>query len=77
MRLLPFIVSSASAAAVAAHEAPGAALSQPGTRFVETAGGALAYDDSGGQGPVVLCVPGMGDLRTQYRFLAPRLAAAG
>lgn len=44
---------------------------------IETSEGTLAYDDSGGSGPVVICVPGMGDLRTQYRFLSPRLAAAG
>ena len=36
----------------------------------------LAYDDVG-TGPLVLCVPGMGDLRQEYRFLAPRLAEAG
>jgi pimeloyl-ACP methyl ester carboxylesterase len=39
--------------------------------------GQIAYDDSGGDGPVVICVPGLGDLRQQYRFLAPKLAAAG
>jgi pimeloyl-ACP methyl ester carboxylesterase len=40
-------------------------------------GGTLAFEDSGGDGPVVLCVPGIGDTRAQYRFLAPRLVAAG
>src|SRR5260370_28163179 len=39
--------------------------------------GRIAYDDSGGNGPIVICVPGLGDLRQQYRFLAPRLEAAG
>lgn len=38
--------------------------------------GAVAYDDQG-QGPLVVCVPGMGDLRQEYRFLAPRLVEAG
>src|ERR1700687_4794308 len=39
--------------------------------------GYIAYDDSGGTGPIIICVPGRGDLRQQYRFLAPRLEAAG
>jgi pimeloyl-ACP methyl ester carboxylesterase len=46
------------------------------TRFFEQAGGRLAYDLQG-DGPLVVCVPGMGDLRSEYRFLAPALAAAG
>jgi pimeloyl-ACP methyl ester carboxylesterase len=39
-------------------------------------GGRLAYSDVG-SGPLVVAVPGMGDLRSTYRFLAPRLAVAG
>lgn len=39
--------------------------------------GDLAHDDSGGHGPLVVLLPGAGDLRTEYRFLAPPLAAAG
>ena len=39
--------------------------------------GTLAYDDTGGDGPVVICVPGMGDLRAEYRFVAPALAGQG
>jgi pimeloyl-ACP methyl ester carboxylesterase len=42
-----------------------------------TTEGRIAYDDTGGNGPLVVAVPGMGDLRGEYRFLAPRLAAAG
>jgi pimeloyl-ACP methyl ester carboxylesterase len=38
--------------------------------------GRLAYDDSG-SGPPVVCVPGLGDLRSEYRHLAPHLVAAG
>jgi pimeloyl-ACP methyl ester carboxylesterase len=30
-----------------------------------------------GAGPLVVCVPGMGDLRSSYRFLAPALVRAG
>ncbi len=30
-----------------------------------------------GDGPLVVCLPGMGDLRSSYRFLAPTLVDAG
>ena len=46
------------------------------TQHMESAGGRIAFDDQGA-GPLVLCVPGMGDLRSEYRFLAPQLVAAG
>ena len=49
----------------------------PTTQFLKLAGGQIAYDDSGGAGPLVICVPGLGDVRAQYRFLAPKLVAAG
>jgi len=39
-------------------------------------GGSVAYDVSG-SGPLVVCVPGMGDLRTVYRYLRADLVAAG
>jgi pimeloyl-ACP methyl ester carboxylesterase len=39
--------------------------------------GTLAYDDSGGDGALVLMEPGMGDLRGEYRFLAPAVIEAG
>jgi pimeloyl-ACP methyl ester carboxylesterase len=38
--------------------------------------GAIAYDDQG-EGPLVLCVPSLGDLRAEYRFLTPALVDAG
>src|SRR4029453_11469291 len=48
------------------------------TKFLDVPGGRLAYDVSGPQdAPLVICTPGMGDSRKVYRFLAPRLAAAG
>ncbi len=37
----------------------------------------LAYDDTGGDGRLVVLLPGAGDLRSENRFLAERLAAAG
>ncbi len=46
------------------------------TQFLEQAMGRLAYDDAG-QGPLVICVPGMGDLRQVYRFLIPAVVNAG
>ena len=44
--------------------------------FLKVGNGSIAYEDSGGSGPLVVCVPGMGDVRRQYRFLAPALAGA-
>jgi pimeloyl-ACP methyl ester carboxylesterase len=38
--------------------------------------GAVAYEVSG-TGPLIVCVPGMGDLRTSYRFLKAELLGAG
>jgi len=38
--------------------------------------GTIAYD-AAGVGPLVVMVPGMGDLRSGYRFLAPKIADAG
>lgn len=46
------------------------------TQLLSRPGGTIAYDDQG-SGPLVLCAPGLGDLRGEYRFLAPRLVAAG
>jgi len=47
------------------------------TQFVSTEGGRVAFEDTGGNGPVVLAIPGMGDLRSEYRFLRPALQKAG
>src|SRR4051794_41006639 len=46
------------------------------TQFLQLEEGQIAFDRTG-RGPVVLLVPGMGDLRSSYRFLAPSLAAQG
>jgi len=46
------------------------------TRYLDVPGGRVAYDDAG-SGPLVVCVPGLGDVRASYRFLAPQLVAAG
>jgi pimeloyl-ACP methyl ester carboxylesterase len=46
------------------------------TKFLEQQDGNIAFDDAG-SGPLVVCVPSMGDVRLEYRFLAPRLLSAG
>ncbi len=46
------------------------------TQYLQVNDGKIAYDDTG-SGPLVVCVPGMGDLRGEYRFLAPQLVEAG
>jgi pimeloyl-ACP methyl ester carboxylesterase len=46
------------------------------TKFMEVSGGMIAYDDEG-SGPLVVCVPSMGDLRREFRFLIPQLVSAG
>lgn len=47
------------------------------TQFLKRSEGRIAYDDSGGLGQLVIMVPGMGALRSEYRFLAPKLIEAG
>ncbi len=47
------------------------------TKFFERLEGKLAYDDSGGDGDLVIMEPGMGALRSEYRYLAPVLIEAG
>lgn len=46
------------------------------TNYFQQQGGTIAYDDMG-NGPLVICVPSMGDVRQEYRFLAPQLVTAG
>jgi pimeloyl-ACP methyl ester carboxylesterase len=46
------------------------------TKFVDVPGGRLAYSDVG-NGPLIVGVPGVGELRSASRILAPRLVAAG
>lgn len=47
------------------------------TQFLAVDGGVIAFDDTGGSGPIVLAIPGMGDLRSEYRLLRPKLQEAG
>ena len=48
----------------------------PETLTLETEHGSLAYEQQG-EGPLVILMPGLGDLRQSYRFMAPKLAVAG
>ncbi|MFP7832676.1 alpha/beta fold hydrolase [Marisediminicola sp. LYQ134] len=50
--------------------------STPATQYLSVSEGRIAYDTQG-SGPLVILVPGMGDLRSTYRFLTPELLAAG
>jgi pimeloyl-ACP methyl ester carboxylesterase len=44
--------------------------------WVDRPEGSVAFEVTG-SGPLIVCVPGMGDLRSSYRFLRGELAAAG
>jgi pimeloyl-ACP methyl ester carboxylesterase len=46
------------------------------TEYVDVAGGRIAYEVIG-QGPLVVLCPGLADIRSSYRFLAPLIADAG
>ena len=47
------------------------------TQFFERPEGTIAYDDSQGDGELVVMWPGVGALRGEYRYLAPALVEAG
>ncbi|CED84931.1 Soluble epoxide hydrolase [Phaffia rhodozyma] len=48
------------------------------TEFLELPEGKIAYDDTGSKSDqVIICVPGIGDLRQATRHLTPKLAQAG
>ena len=49
---------------------------QTPTLFLSRPNGEIAYDIES-SGPLVICVPGMGDLRSSFRFLVPQLVVAG
>lgn len=69
------VLAVTSAVPARADQSPAPATAS--TQFLKMPGGQIAYDDTGGTGPLVICVPGLGDVRAQYRFLAPKLLAAG
>ena len=49
---------------------------KPEIRSLDRRDGAVAYEVNG-TGPLIICIPGMGELRGSFRFLAPQLLAAG
>jgi pimeloyl-ACP methyl ester carboxylesterase len=46
------------------------------SKYLNQENGKIAYDDAG-DGPLVVCVPSLGDVRGEYRFLIPQLVEAG
>lgn len=46
------------------------------TEYLSRPDGRIAFDVAG-EGPLVICAPGMGDLRSVFRSLAPALVEAG
>jgi pimeloyl-ACP methyl ester carboxylesterase len=46
------------------------------TQYLTRPEGRVAYDVDG-SGPLVVCIPGMGELRSSYRHTVPALVAAG
>lgn len=47
------------------------------TEFFRRPGGTIAYDDNHAKGELVILLPGMGALRSEYRYLTPELTKAG
>jgi len=75
---LPTLVPRSGASARSEGQRPGAQAEGPPSGFFDRPEGRIAYEEAGpSEGPLVLLVPGLGDLRAEYRFLASRLNAAG
>jgi pimeloyl-ACP methyl ester carboxylesterase len=51
-------------------------MGEPPKSAIDRPGGAVAYDVAG-DGPLIVCVPGLGELRSSYRFVAPMLRSGG
>jgi pimeloyl-ACP methyl ester carboxylesterase len=49
----------------------------PQPSFLDRDGGRIAFELTGDEGPLVVAIPGMGDLRSSYAALTQALAAAG
>src|SRR5262245_52696177 len=49
----------------------------PDVRMLERPEGKVVYEVHGAQGPWVVTVPGIGDVRAQFRYLTPRLVEHG
>ena len=79
MRILSFLLmtSIGATALSGCHSPQRIPMPAISTQYLAVPGGRLAFDDTGGTGPLVLAIPGMGDLRGEYRHLVPHLTAAG
>jgi pimeloyl-ACP methyl ester carboxylesterase len=74
----PALIDTAPATTIAlAPPARSGTSTATETRFLAVDDGQIAYDDTGGNGPLILAIPGMGDLRSEYRLLRPALQRAG
>ena len=72
------LISAALGGAIAQSPAAQSGTSSAAeTRFLAVDGGRIAYEDTGGEGPLIVAIPGMGDLRSEYRLLRPALQRAG
>ena len=58
------------------HFGPVLQALDPVTRYLPRPGGCIAYEVRG-DGPLICCVPGMGELRSSYRFVTQSLTDAG
>lgn len=76
MRVALCIFLLAAASSAVCQPNPGRGPHTVETLTLNLSDGQLAYDDQG-EGPLVVMLPGLGDLRQTYRFLAPALAASG
>lgn len=47
------------------------------TEYFARPEGTIAYDDNHAEGELIILLPGMGALRSEYRYLAPELTNAG
>ena len=71
------IIDFSEAANYVSHMTTSRINSVPPTKYLDRSGqGNIAYDVQG-SGPLVVLVPGMGDLRSAYRFITPGLLTAG
>lgn len=62
---------------VGAHAVEAATCWNTGMHILELPGGTLGFDDTGGDGRLIVAAPGMGDTRQVYRHLIPEIAARG
>lgn len=69
-----YAVPTKETGTMTAHAQISEFLSTP--HYLDRPEGRIAYDDEG-TGPLVVMVPGLGDIRAEYRKVVPKLLAAG